>query len=483
MNNDIFTAEEISPGKSIRRGWNTRVAWAIILLVTAWMFSQVLSKDAKSEKTSASKADMKIVSMQSKTIVGMQQFEIPVTGAIDDIPVGSLEQRYAMVLLKNELVDAESATELYLKINKLVREKNYRPTVSQLRLGKIVGSLLIEYRKEQWDSSVLPVDDRKFLIEQTGWIGRLGLTPVNSPNTEGRKQLIADAIASSIKIAVLYSIIGLGFLFGLATIVSLSVYLAARRPISKMMSQEQRSAVYLETFAIWIVLFFVVAPFLAALMINSLNLTKLAWINVVQLGVFFGSLIVLAWPVGRGLTFKQVREDIGWTCRNPIREVLAGFASYLAMVPVMAGILLLYAIISSQIMKSNSESFESTGSGGHPIVDHIATGDYSIWITVALLAVVAAPIVEETMFRGVFYRYLKDASRGRKFIISVAFACLVNGLIFASLHPQGLVGIPVLTTIAIGMSLARQWRDSLVASITMHAINNGFVTLILFTSF
>ena len=49
-------------------------------------------------------------------------------------------------------------------------------------------------------------------------------------------------------------------------------------------------------------------------------------------------------------------------------------------------------------------------------------------------------------------------------IPSVAFAALVNSLIFAAIHPQGIIGIPLLTTLAVGFSLTRQWRGSLLES-------------------
>ena len=98
-----------------------------------------------------------------------------------------------------------------------------------------------------------------------------------------------------------------------------------------------------------------------------------------------------------------------------------------------------------------------------------------------LVACVAAPIVEETMFRGVLYRHLRDWIPGSGRWASVFFACLVNSFVFAAIHPQGLMGIPVLGLLAVGFSLVREWRDSLFGPMLMHALNNGIITLILFT--
>jgi membrane protease YdiL (CAAX protease family) len=48
-------------------------------------------------------------------------------------------------------------------------------------------------------------------------------------------------------------------------------------------------------------------------------------------------------------------------------------------------------------------------------------------------------------------------------------------LIFAALHPQGFLAIPALASIGMGFSLLREWRDSLIAPMVAHAINNGIL--------
>ncbi len=479
-----FIAIEVLPPVVIERGWNVKISWAVIILVTVGIFCLVFFDDSKDGKTETSKSGLMAINSQSKMMVGSRELSsAPVTAGLDSMNRGALEGRYGIVLLKNELFDADAASKMLSEIDKLVQEKSYQPTDSQLRLREIVGCLLDEYREEQWDSSVISVDDREFFVEQLGWIGRLGLTPSKSPNSSGREKLLAEATWSSIAMVSVSLVIGLGFVIGVVMIVMLSVFVSTRRIVPKLPDRSERSVVYLETFAIWIFLFFVVFQVLGSLIVIGLEIEGTIWSNLLQLGMFFASLIAIVWPTFRGLTFREVRQDIGWTCKNPLKEIGAGIVSYLALLPLIGGFLIIVGIVMSQTMQSQSEGFESTEVGGHPIQDQIASGDYTIWLSVVLLAVVAAPIVEETMFRGVFYRYLKDASSFRRFWGSVAFASCVNGIVFASLHPQGLIGIPLLTTLAIGMSLARQWRDSLIASMTMHAINNGMITCLMFAVF
>jgi membrane protease YdiL (CAAX protease family) len=52
-------------------------------------------------------------------------------------------------------------------------------------------------------------------------------------------------------------------------------------------------------------------------------------------------------------------------------------------------------------------------------------------------------------------------------------------VIFAAIHPQGWVAIPVLGGIAMMLAGLREWRGSLIASMTAHAINNGVAVLML----
>ncbi|MDA8908926.1 CPBP family intramembrane metalloprotease, partial [bacterium] len=88
------------------------------------------------------------------------------------------------------------------------------------------------------------------------------------------------------------------------------------------------------------------------------------------------------------------------------------------------------------------------------------------------LAAVFAPVFEELFFRGALHRWL----RGRfGFLVSA----LLTGAIFAALHPQGWLGIPALAAIGVGFSLLRESRDSLIAPMVAHAINNGVLVTML----
>jgi membrane protease YdiL (CAAX protease family) len=115
----------------------------------------------------------------------------------------------------------------------------------------------------------------------------------------------------------------------------------------------------------------------------------------------------------------------------------------------------------------------------HPIVGDVLHSDWLGWLQILFVASVGAPFVEETMFRGVLYRHLREATAGRGRWRSVVVSALVAAFLFAALHPQGLLGILPLMALACGFTAAREWRGSLVPSMTVHALHNGMLTVML----
>ena len=90
-----------------------------------------------------------------------------------------------------------------------------------------------------------------------------------------------------------------------------------------------------------------------------------------------------------------------------------------------------------------------------------------------LLACVLAPIMEEIAFRGLLYRHLRDATRAWTF--GFLFSAFVVCTLFAIVHPQGALAVPLLASLAGGFVLAREWRGTLIPSIIAHGLNNALI--------
>ena len=81
----------------------------------------------------------------------------------------------------------------------------------------------------------------------------------------------------------------------------------------------------------------------------------------------------------------------------------------------------------------------------------------------------------KAQFRGVLYRHLRDASARLGLVVSIVLSILINTFVFAAIHPQGLVAIPALMSLACGMALVREWRGTLIPAMVIHGVSNGLI--------
>jgi membrane protease YdiL (CAAX protease family) len=93
------------------------------------------------------------------------------------------------------------------------------------------------------------------------------------------------------------------------------------------------------------------------------------------------------------------------------------------------------------------------------------------------VVIVAAPFGEELLFRGYFYKGLRR-------YFSVGPAAILSGIAFGAVHFAGvsfLILVPSLAVVGIGLALVYERRQSLLASMTAHAMFNlvGFISIVL----
>jgi membrane protease YdiL (CAAX protease family) len=196
------------------------------------------------------------------------------------------------------------------------------------------------------------------------------------------------------------------------------------------------------------------------------------------------SLTALGWPVIRGIPWAQVRWEIGLRSKQPALEPVIGIATYAMALPMVAlGLLVTVVILfiegALHGLGSATDSFQPVHLPSHPVVEYVIGHDWWARVQVLILASVIAPIVEETMFRGVLYRHLREASAGIGRILSVLFSATLVSFLFALIHPQGLEAVPILMGLAFTFCLAREWRGSLVPAMIAHGISNGLVLSLL----
>jgi uncharacterized protein len=106
-------------------------------------------------------------------------------------------------------------------------------------------------------------------------------------------------------------------------------------------------------------------------------------------------------------------------------------------------------------------------------VDDLGGGNLAAAIAVGLAVIVVAPVTEEFFFRAFFYRALRTRLR-------VWSAALIDGVVFGSLHFEGIhtaITLPVIAVFGVGQCLAYERTGSLFAVIAIHAAFNTVASL------
>lgn len=379
---------------------------------------------------------------------------------------GPLWQRYAATAGIAELADPEAALKNLATVDEAVQKSGFQPDPQQVAVRDSLGRVLEEQRDSRgnWTADE---KDATVLHQRLGWLGELVTTPRPAGSREIRPG-IDDRAQNLVTILVVAMFLMAGLFVASIVAFALATWMFAKGRLQPaMVDQAGSRSVYIETFALWMVLFLLVPGFLMA----ALGTTSMG----VGLAGQILSLAALAWPRIRGRSAAQVMSEVGLDFRNPLREIACGLFGYLCTLVLLGVSLLLLVPIMAFASGAGSSSLESRPPL-HPIQDRLLSGDPQAIVMVFLMASVVAPILEEIMFRGVLFRYLRDRTGGFSRIGSVLLSLLASGLIFALIHPQNLVGLLPLTILATGMALLRQWRSSLLASMTMHAVNNGLAT-------
>ena len=298
----------------------------------------------------------------------------------------------------------------------------------------------------------LDEDEWKRLELRHGWIAQLARAQANAGDEAGREILVRQATGTAM--ALLFGGM-MGMLATVAGVVLLFVAIARIRSGKIQLTLAPRTretgGLLLEGFAIYLTLFLLLPMGLRAL---AVDLPKWA----VYAPMFVALIAGMGWPLWRGMTRTLWTDSLGLHWGAGIwREIGAGILGWLAGLPL----LILGMIAASWIIKYTGEY------PSHPIIEVFAGNGWAKFGAV-LLAVVWAPISEEIMFRGLLFPGL---SAWLRWLLGAASGAFV----FAVIHPQGWAGVPAIMALAGVFSLLRLWRQSLIAPMAAHALNNGIM--------
>jgi membrane protease YdiL (CAAX protease family) len=416
--------------------------------------------------------DPVLVEMQARYLVGVGELfggsRPTVYAQAAALNRGPYGQRLRFAILAGELAGTAEAAQQLDALELDVKVGNVDPPSPEQKRLTMILHRWYEPGKAG-PAAPLPPEERQELHDKLGWFGDLAAAKPGLDQAE-RPSVLAPARRTVVGMLTYLSILVVLGMTGLVLGVVLLVLWLLGRLSGGLRVGSSHSGLYAETFAAYMLLFFGLSFTLGRLPVAA-NLRPL-------LGgaAALGALAALGWPVLRGVPWRQVRAEIGWTLgRRPGLEPLLGIGCYLAALPLVFLGVVTFLILSAILKHLGHEVPEPS----HPIIDSVVHGGWAVRLQWLVDACVVAPLVEETMFRGVLYRHLREASARIPPAGSVLFSAAVASFVFAVIHPQGLLFVPVLMALAVAFALAREWRGTLVPPMIAHGINNGMVMMLL----
>ena len=297
------------------------------------------------------------------------------------------------------------------------------------------------------------------LNHDLGYFGRLAGTQATGADPAARRAVLAAADRTAVAFFAAAALAAAGFFVGFVGLVIVGALfgVGTLRPAYLPLPPPVARPVWLETFTVWLVAFVTLGSVVARLPV------QLPTVAAELAAAALTAVVAFGWPAWRGgLSLGDVAWALGWhRGRGVAVEVLWGAAGYVLGLPVVAAGFALTGVLVKL----------SRGHPSHPLQREMVEGLTAAHVAGLLLAAsVLAPLLEETVFRGALYAHLRR--RHAAWVAAPAVAVL-----FAAVHPQGWTFIPVLAAIALVLAGLREWRGSLIAPVTAHAINNGVLVV------
>ena len=444
----------MDPGAIVRIGpaaWRVWLAWALILLALGYC-----AVDAALEKQKLGPGHVSFAQEEISGKVALGTFFLKggARDGTDDKLVQSISEnaktpagmiRAAIVL--GELKGADAAITMLANV----------PKEADARVVEDGRTLTTFYAGGA--AARLSPDDQSRLAKHYGWFAEVAAAFGKSEDDAGRKAVEAGAIRTAVGgVATVLLAIG-GVLAGLVLFVVAMVLLKIKkiRPQYQAAARDAVAVALLESFALYLVA-------MALLHLGTDWFRTEAWRIWVYWSVMLALLpaaLVYAWLSGGN--WGEVQRRLGISRgRGLFWEIGCGVAGYVAGLPVVAvGVLTTFLLASWAHVDTS-----------HPIDDAVVGATPWRWAFLFALACVMAPLTEELMFRGALFGWM----RGKwGWLVST---CVVS-FIFAALHPQGWAAIPVLASIGAVLAAIREWRGTIFASMTAHALHNGITMCVL----
>ncbi len=442
-----------SEGNSPASRRRTVVLWAVLLLIiVGYMALAFLQQSAQPSDSASSDPSLRDLQMRMscRYALGTHQYAalLAQSGSSLDTLVDQLDSfadsRLRMVRLLPVVAELQGEQEALRRIDDMLQSE-----AAQDPIGSDLRALRTVYME---GPDNLNEASRDRLRQRHGWYAELSLTHGLEASSQGRQRVMRPALRT------FFALLTAGLAVFAAGGAGLMLLVAAwaRQRAGKLPTGFEpfssrwppQGPLLLEV----VVLFLLGLP---VIQILSFGISRLTGFESYWLTAWLILLIPL-WPLRRGLPVDELGKALGWSRgRGWWREAGAGLAGYLAGLPIIfVGLLLSFAVMRWSDTQPT-----------HPLAVELASAGWWRILQIYLLGCLWAPVLEELIFRGALFSHLR-----RRW--STWLSGLSCGLIFALVHPQGLAAVPVLTSVGFMLCMIREWRQSLIACSTAHAVHN-----------
>jgi membrane protease YdiL (CAAX protease family) len=398
---------------------------------------------------------VKLSAIPSMAAGGSDQF-LPSLDNIADLP----EDKVRVAIVAAELGKPDDAV---ARLDAVRKDLN-----ADSPLVEDVNALTALYQPAPEGGAALDQATIDRLVKNHEWFGRLAAVYGKPDSDPARAAIVGGGTALILVLFALGGGVGLAFLTGFVLMIVAIVMAASGRLRWRFVPPAPGGSIAIETVAVFAGAFILLKLVAGAVAAMTSQKTGLVFVLTSQ---WLLTLVIL-WPIVRGVRARDGFGLLGLhSGRGVLTEIGCGIVGYLACLPLLLlGILLTVTLVLIKELIEQSFGVKPPAPT-NPIAEMLSEPPWVI-VMLFLLATVWAPLVEETIFRGALYRYL------RGWWLPVG-AAAVSAVAFGLMHPYVLLAQFPVIALGAGFAVMREWRGSIIASITGHCIHNAAALSIL----
>lgn len=323
------------------------------------------------------------------------------------------------------------------------------------------------YRRILDGDAALTDDERDAFRARHGWVARLALSYGLPDSDPARAPLLAGGVRLFAGFAFATLVVLVALFGGVTAFVLALVRLSNRGFRRRFVRPAPGGSVFLESAAFFVGIF-LLFKFVVSAIVAAASPPAPEWAVTFQLASQWALLALPFYPLLRGVRWGALKEGLGWHRGEGVwREIRAGIAGYFVGLPILG----VAMVITLVIVFTRSMLAGDDDPPANPIAELLGEANTLQVVLLFCLATIWAPIVEEATFRGSFFRHLRSR-------LPAWGAAAISAVVFGLMHGYEIILLLPVMTLGFTFALMREWRGSLIAPMTAHALHNGTLLLI-----